>query len=67
MNATPPEPEQQPEPPTTKTCWCVIAHAITPAERAEVSEAITYARSVGDTTALVLLIARLTGSCPARG
>lgn len=65
MNAT--SPEQQPEPPTTTTCWCVIAHAITPAQRAEVGEAIDYARSIGDVAALPLLIARLTGSCPARG
>jgi hypothetical protein len=67
VNTTPPEPEQQPEPPTTKTCWCVIAHAITPAQRDEVNDAIAYARSIGDMAALPLLLARLTGSCPARG
>lgn len=67
MTAVPPEPANPPEATPTKPCWCFIAHAVTAAQRAEVSEAIAYARSIGDMAAVPLLLARLTGDCPARG
>lgn len=59
-----PEPEEAPAP--ARQCWCVIAHPVTDAERAELRESIAYARRIGDTAALPLLLARLTGPCPAR-
>ncbi|MDX2849268.1 hypothetical protein PV342_12515 [Streptomyces sp. PA03-3a] len=52
--------------PAAAACFCVIAHPTTPEERDEVSKALAYARQIGDVEALPLLVARLTGSCPAR-
>ncbi|WP_327349638.1 hypothetical protein OG772_20360 [Streptomyces sp. NBC_01321] len=49
-----------------RQCWCVINHPVTEQQRAELNEAITYARRIGDAAALPLLLARLTGPCPAR-
>lgn len=60
-------PDNQPEPRAPAvTCFCVIAHAITPADRERISESIRYAREIGDLQALPLLLLQLTGSCPAR-
>jgi hypothetical protein len=62
VNTTPTEGDHDP----ARECWCVINHPVTDKERAELSEAIAYAREVGDLQALPLLLARLTGPCPAR-
>lgn len=64
MDATPAAPEDSPAP--ARTCWCVINHPVTQGERAELVKAIDYARAIGDVAALPLLLARLTGPCPAR-
>lgn len=66
MDTVPEAPKPQAEPAPARQCWCFIAHPVTDAERAELDEAITYARDIGDAAALPLLIARLTGPCPAR-
>lgn len=47
-------------------CFCLIAHAVTPDDRERISEAIAYARDIGDLQALPLLLAQLAGPCPAR-
>ncbi|MGW3246602.1 hypothetical protein [Streptomyces sp. NPDC001070] len=52
--------------PAPAACFCIIAHPVTPEEREEIGKALAYARQIGDLAALPLLIAQLTGSCPAR-
>ncbi|MGW3827816.1 hypothetical protein ACWEAF_37515 [Streptomyces sp. NPDC005071] len=66
MDTVPEAPEPQAAPAPARQCWCVINHPVTDAQRAELGEAIDYARRIGDAAALPLLIARLTGPCPAR-
>lgn len=48
------------------TCHHVIAHWVTDDERQQITEAIAYARTIGDLEALPLLLARLTQPCDAR-
>ncbi|MCZ1001205.1 hypothetical protein O1M63_29130 [Streptomyces mirabilis] len=57
--------QPQPQAPAA-ACFCVIAHAVTPADRERISKSIDYARKVGDLQALPLLLLQLTGRCPAR-
>nr|WTB35218.1 hypothetical protein OG781_42315 [Streptomyces sp. NBC_00830] len=66
METIPEAPEPKAAPAPARQCWCVINHPVTAAQRAELGEAIGYARDIGDLEALPLLIARLTGPCPAR-
>jgi hypothetical protein len=49
----------------SKTCNCFIKHPTTTAERKVASDALHYARSVGDSLGIMLALARLTGKCPA--
>ncbi|MCX4858305.1 hypothetical protein OG426_30560 [Streptomyces canus] len=65
MNTTPTTPPEDGAAPA-RQCWCVINHPVTDEERAELANAIDYARDIGDLEALPLLLARLTGPCPAR-
>ena len=48
-----------------RKCWCVINHPQMPEERAEVENAMTYARLIGDTQAIILCALMLGGPCPA--
>ncbi|MET9089417.1 hypothetical protein ABZX77_47460 [Streptomyces sp. NPDC004237] len=48
------------------TCYHVIAHWVTDDERQKITDAIDYARRVGDLEALPLLLLRLTAPCSAR-
>ena len=48
------------------TCHHVIAHWVTDADRQQITDAIAYARQVGDLQALPLLLAQLTQPCEAR-
>ena len=48
------------------TCHHVIAHWVTSADRQQITDAIDYAREIGDLQALPLLLARLTDPCEAR-
>ncbi|MFB7442885.1 hypothetical protein ACFC01_32030 [Streptomyces mirabilis] len=57
--------QPQPQAPAA-ACFCVIAHAVTPADRERISKSIDYAREIGDLQALPLLLLQLTGRCPAR-
>ncbi|WP_127356478.1 hypothetical protein [Actinacidiphila soli] len=66
MDTTTPAAEPKAAPAPARQCWCVINHPVTDAQRAELGEAVTYARNIGDLEALPLLLARLTGPCPAR-
>ena len=50
---------------TTKTCHCFVKHPTTTTERKQVSDALTYARKVGDSQGTMLALAQLTGKCPA--
>ncbi|MFF4504856.1 hypothetical protein [Streptomyces sp. NPDC001401] len=59
------QPQPQASPPAA-ACFCVIAHAVTAADRERIRNAIDYAREVGDLEALPLLLLQLTGPCPAR-
>jgi len=52
--------------PAVDECCCIIRHAITTKERAEVTTALAYARCIGDTTGILIALVRLTGHCPAR-
>jgi len=65
VNTTPATPSEDGAAPV-RQCWCVINHPVTDEERAELAKAFEYAREVGDAAALPLLLARLTGPCPAR-
>jgi len=47
------------------TCHCFVKHPTTVAERKEASDALKYARQVGDSLGTMLALARLTGKCPA--
>ncbi|MFF3378103.1 hypothetical protein ACFYXF_34770 [Streptomyces sp. NPDC002680] len=62
-NCTRPESQTQAPAPA---CSCFIAHAVTSDDRERISEAIAYARDIGDLQAQPLLLAQLTGPCPAR-
>ncbi len=44
-------------------CHCIIAHATNDEERKKVTQALEYARSVGDSVGIMLALARL-GHCP---
>ncbi len=44
-------------------CRHIIARAVDATTRAAVSRNLDYARSIGDSTAIVVLIAQLTGPC----
>jgi hypothetical protein len=46
-------------------CHCFIKHPTTAAERKIVSNALAYARSVGDAFGIYIAISQLTGKCPA--
>ena len=48
------------------TCHCFIRHATTPDERAAASKRLEEARLVGDTNGIIIALAALTASCPAR-
>jgi hypothetical protein len=48
------------------TCHHVIAHWVTDDDKRQITDAIAYARGVGDLQALPLLLARLTQPCDAR-
>lgn len=43
-------------------CHCIIRHARTPEEQAEVAKGLKYARSVGDSAGVMLALAQL-GPC----
>ncbi|WND33986.1 hypothetical protein RI578_06615 [Streptomyces sp. BB1-1-1] len=51
---------------TGRACHHVIAHWTDQEERKQITDAIAYARQVGDLQALPLLLARLTQPCDAR-
>ncbi|GAB2714627.1 hypothetical protein [Streptomyces bullii] len=48
------------------TCHHVIAHWVTDEDKRQITDAIAYARQIGDVEALPLLLARLTQPCEAR-
>lgn len=63
------DPPTAPAPGPAPECRCVIHHAITPDDKAEVKEQIDYHRSLPGTAgmrAVPLLLVRLNGHCPAR-
>ncbi len=53
--------------PGSSDCHCLIRHPFTDQERAEVAQALEYARAIGDPTGIMLALAQLTGACPAKG
>jgi hypothetical protein len=48
---------------STNNCNCIVRHAITPAERAEVGENLAYSRSIGDRNGIMLSLWMLQ-PCP---
>jgi hypothetical protein len=47
----------------TNNCHCIIRHAITPDERAEVGDVLHYSRSIGDRRGIMLSLWALQ-PCP---
>jgi hypothetical protein len=52
---------------TMSSCHCLVRHALTDVERAQVAQALRYARAIGDPLGIMLALAQLTGTCPAKG
>lgn len=52
--------------PAASECTCLIRHAITSQQGAQVAQALDNARATGDTTGILLALIQLTGNCPAR-
>jgi hypothetical protein len=50
-----------------KRCRCFIHHPRDEEERKVIGEALDYARRIGDTGAIPLIIAQLTTACPGLG
>jgi hypothetical protein len=48
------------------TCHCFIKHAITPDETSAAAHRLEEARRCNDSNGILIAIAALTGSCPAR-
>jgi hypothetical protein len=46
-------------------CTYLVRHAINSQQRAQVSQALGCARSIGDQYGILIALAQLTGSCPA--
>ena len=49
---------------TKSPCTCLIRHAVTTDERAEMNRQLKYSREVGDTTGIMLAMMALTTLCP---
>lgn len=49
---------------TKSPCTCLIRHAVTTDERAEMNRQLKYSREVGDTTGIMLSLMALTTICP---
>ena len=50
----------------TRNCHCFIKHAVTPHEIACAGRRLEEARYQGDTNGIIIALAMLTGSCPAK-
>ena len=49
-----------------KECRCIIKHVTSEAERKRAVSNLNNARRTGDTTTVMILLAALTGKCPAK-